>query len=424
MYAKCRSLFLLRRCATAGHVPLLTESLSRVTTREDASTFLDVSKRWTHVQHHRHHRWSSPVTPSLQVLATRQSAFKVTQLVQLCTKAGESDDEYPPLPAYSETAKNEVYIVHAKGLPWACTADDVLHFFSECRIRDGVKGIHLTLNRQGKPSGQAIIEMEHEQDVGKALEKHRQYLVYEVSDSEAETLLRAAASMPSTASAAVTSGTGTSSAVDSIRTAAGDDGTVRIRGLPYSSTVADILRFFSGLDVVEDGVTIVRDLKGRNSGEAYVCFASQETADEALERDRGLIGNRYIEVFPSTKSQIRSSWKRSDALPPAHVSRSPSSPPWGEPIAASSQATDFNFVHMRGIPFDVNGLDIAGFFHPLALSKILIEFGQDGKPRGEADVFFRSHQDAVSAMSRDRMYLGGRYIELFLNSANNTAGDC
>ena len=131
-------------------------------------------------------------------------------------QTGPSDDsDYPPLPVYSlesETAKNEVYIVHAKGLPWACTAEDVLQFFSgehliqthlvaglqslhitsqsstvrvfyllhklcsECRIRDGVKGIHLTLNRQGKPNGQAFVEMEHEEDVSKALEKHRQYL--------------------------------------------------------------------------------------------------------------------------------------------------------------------------------------------------------------------------------------------------------
>jgi len=39
-----------------------------------------------------------------------------------------------------------------------------------------VKGVHLTLNDQGKPSGQALIEMADEGDVSKALEKHRQYL--------------------------------------------------------------------------------------------------------------------------------------------------------------------------------------------------------------------------------------------------------
>lgn len=46
----------------------------------------------------------------------------------------------------------------------------------DCRIRDGVKGIHLTVNKMGRPTGIAFIEMEDEEDVNKALEKHRQYL--------------------------------------------------------------------------------------------------------------------------------------------------------------------------------------------------------------------------------------------------------
>lgn len=123
---------------------------------------------------------------------------------------GTYEDDYPPLPAYhpeSEPETREVYIVQVKGLPWSCTTQDLLQFFSggslrsglyfvttqymnklnkiimfciyhvpECRIRDGVKGIHLTLDRLGRPSGRAFIEMEHEEDVSKALEKHRQYL--------------------------------------------------------------------------------------------------------------------------------------------------------------------------------------------------------------------------------------------------------
>lgn len=48
--------------------------------------------------------------------------------------------------------------------------------FQDCRIRDGADGIHLTLNRDGKPSGEAFIELDYEEDVQKALEKHRQYL--------------------------------------------------------------------------------------------------------------------------------------------------------------------------------------------------------------------------------------------------------
>lgn len=40
------------------------------------------------------------------------------------------------------------------------------------------------------------------------------------------------------------------------------------------------------------------------------------------------------------------------------------------------------------------------------MSKILIEFGPDGRPSGEADVYFSCHEHAAAAMSRDRQYIG------------------
>lgn len=50
--------------------------------------------------------------------------------------------------------------------------------------------------------------------------------------------------------------------------------------------------FLAGLDIAEDGITVVTDRKGRNSGEAFVQFSSQQAADEALQRDREVIGER------------------------------------------------------------------------------------------------------------------------------------
>lgn len=136
-----------------------------------------------------------------------------------------------------------------------CVKGDANGWYApECRIRDGVKGIHLTTDRLGRPSGRAFIEMEHEDDVGKALEKHRQYLgpryvegykykqfphltylnllkpcicvfvfvVYEVTNNDAEAILKTAAeAVPS-------------------------DWVVRLRGIPFSSSEADIVQFLSG----------------------------------------------------------------------------------------------------------------------------------------------------------------------------------
>lgn len=47
-----------------------------------------------------------------------------------------------------------------------------------------------------------------------------------------------------------------------------------------------------GLDILDNGITIVTNQRGRNSGQAYVWFSTQEAADEALQRDREVIGTR------------------------------------------------------------------------------------------------------------------------------------
>ncbi|XP_034152503.1 G-rich sequence factor 1 isoform X2 [Esox lucius] len=282
---------------------------------------------------------------------------------------------------------------------------------SECRVRDGVKGIHLTVNRDGKPNGQAFIELENEEDVSKALEKHRQYLgrryieVSEVTNSDAEAILKKTIQLPA------------------------KDGVVRLRGLPYSCTETDILLFFAGLDVAEDGVTLTTDYRGRKTGEAYVQFLTQEQADQALTKDRELIGNRYIEVFPSNRNEIGGR-RKAEAVEDGRVSR-PSQPDRAvvqprEPRQTDRHASPMSshhFVHMRGLPYSATGQDIAQFFYPLALSKILLEFGPDGKATGEGEVYFTSHEDAIAAMTRDKAHMQERYIELFLNSAGPTEGE-
>lgn len=353
-----------------------------------------------------HHHWTAALKPRYHSLSAVQSQLG------LHSESGApfKDDDYPPLPDYNSDSgpeKKEVFIIRAKGLPWSCTTDDLIQFFSECRVRDGVKGIHLTVNRDGKPNGQAFIELEHEEDVSKALEKHRQYLgpryieVFEVTNSDAEAILKKSVQLPAR------------------------DGVVRIRGLPYSCTETDVMLFFSGLDVTEDGVTLVTDHRGRNSGEAYVQFLSQEQADEALTRDREVIGNRYIEVFPSRRSEIGGR-KKTESVEEGRNSRQsqPHRPAAQPPRHGSHPVSSLpqHFVHMRGLPFQATGNDIVQFFSPLALSRILVEFGPDGRASGEADVYFTSHQDAVSAMTRDKAHMQERYIELFLNSTSSDEG--
>lgn len=77
-----------------------------------------------------------------------------------------------------------------------------------------------------------------------------------------------------------------------------DDGyVVKLRGLPWSATVEEILKFFWDSKVIggTDGVHMTSSREGRPSGEAFVEFSTEEDLKQALKRDRDHMGNRYIE---------------------------------------------------------------------------------------------------------------------------------
>ncbi|KAM9331403.1 G-rich sequence factor 1 [Gastrophryne carolinensis] len=344
-----------------------------------------------------------------------------------------------------------MFIVRARGLPWSCTAEDVLNFFSECSVCNGADGVHFIFNRDGKPRGDAIIEFETADDLTKALEQHKKYMgqryveVFEMSHKDAEMLLqRLQASTSPTRMSSM-------SPMAQAMPPSPNDATVRLRGLPYSCTEQDIINFFSGLSIAEEGITFVLDQRGRKSGEAFVQFVSQEHSEQALMKHKQEIGSRYIEIFPSRRSEIQNA--RLNFRRRKGVTFAPTMKDFYEPDISlntagkdllaevanendhideyvkeisgkSMDSQDFTVgspvhdIHIRGLPFHVSGQDIANFFHPVMPLKINIEFSADaGGTSGEAVVRFMTHEDAVAAMAKNRCHMQQGYLELFLNSA-------
>ncbi|XP_066487874.1 G-rich sequence factor 1 isoform X2 [Tiliqua scincoides] len=349
-------------------------------------------------------------------------------------------DEYPPLSEYMPPSaksgeEDDVYLIRAQGLPYSCTEEDVLNFFAGSKIRNGVNGIHFLLNRDGKRRGDALVELESEQDVQNALEKHRRYLgqryveVFEIHNEDVDAIMKS---------------------LQSSSTSVTNDGVVRLRGLPYSCTEMDISEFFSGLNIVD--ITFVMDQRGRRkTGEAFVQFATPEMANQALLKHKEEIGNRYIEIFPSQRSEIRThngffrgkkmmgyppvkqdvesvfeESELSDALRPAAVYESDKENDVFKPreVSESGSFSSLHFVHLRGLPFQATAQDIINFFAPLKPVRITMEYNSNGKATGEADVHFETHEDAVAAMAKNRSHVQHRYIELFLNSTASRKNGC
>ncbi|XP_036601858.1 heterogeneous nuclear ribonucleoprotein H-like [Trichosurus vulpecula] len=353
------------------------------------------------------------------------------------------------------TKGEEGFVVKVRGLPWSCSVSDVQHFFSECKIQNGTSGIHFIYTREGRPSGEAFIELNSEDEVKLALKKdretmaHRYIEVFKSNKIEMDWTLK-------------------HTVPNSLDTAS--DGYVRLRGLPFSCNKEDIIQFFSGLEIMPNGITLPVDFRGRNSGEAFVQFSTQEIAEKALKKHKERIGHRYIEIFKSSQAEVHNHYD-----PPQKLMARQRPGPYDRPQAgrchdrlgrgteiegmrygayeigytgyddynvysneyyfgrdlnyylgmsahsygeswSTFQSPARHFVHMRGLPYKATENDIYDFFSPLKPVGAYIEIGPDGRVTGEADVEFATHEDAVAAMSKDKANMQHRYIELFLNS--------
>ncbi|KAK9887206.1 hypothetical protein WA026_021049 [Henosepilachna vigintioctopunctata] len=339
--------------------------------------------------------------------------------------------------------QDDGYVVKLRGLPWSATAEDILNFFGESNVLDGKDGVHMTSSREGRPSGEAYVELETSEDLEKALEKDRDHMgsryieVFKVEKSEMEWMVKR--SGPSYGS--------------------NNDGCVRLRGLPFGCSKEEIAQFFTGLEIVPNGITLLTDYSGRSSGEAYVQFVNKDVAEKALQKHREKIGHRYIEIFRSSLSEVGSAlgypsrrqapynarpspYDRGDryggggggrfqtrgsrSFKGSNYSNGGSNhngggrydvDPWG-----SSGSGTMHCVHMRGLPFKASQLDIADFFKPIIPVSIRLLQDHSGRASGEADVEFASHEDALRAMNKDKSNMQHRYIELFLNSSGGGGG--
>jgi heterogeneous nuclear ribonucleoprotein F/H len=135
-------------------------------------------------------------------------------------------------------------------------------------------------------------------------------------------------------------------------------------------------------------------LVGGRSGEAYIDFGTDETAQQAItEKNKQYLGPRYVELFLCSRQDMES------RLAPK--------------VAGS-------FVQMRGLPFNATESDLAHFFgeyqlpeHDCAIKYHTVgNFA--GKPSGEGYVKFATPEQAEKACQElNNQTIQHRYIELF-----------
>ncbi|RLU15693.1 hypothetical protein DMN91_011448 [Ooceraea biroi] len=355
----------------------------------------------------------------------------------------------------------EGYVVKMRGLPWSTTVDEIMKFFGDCAISNGKNGVHMTMSREGRPSGEAYVEMDTPEDIEKACKRDRDHMghryieVFKAKRGEMEWVVKR-------------SGLNLENAMD--------DGCVRLRGLPFGCSKEEIAQFFSGLEILPNGISLPTDYTGRSTGEAYVQFVNKDVAERALQKHKEKIGHRYIEIFRSSLSEVRASigpkmrggpmggfnqrpapYTRGDRFGGMNRfnnngrgsrNRDFDNGPWASGNNYGSRGGNMGMrggmdmkggnyrgsgdswggnsgvhsIHMRGLPFKATEQDIADFFRPIDPVNVRIILENGGRPSGEADVEFASHEEAVKAMCKDKSHMSHRYIELFLNSTGGSSG--
>jgi len=291
-------------------------------------------------------------------------------------------------------------VIKIRGMPYEATAMEVCRFFKDCEIVGGPNGIYFCLNEKGLPTGEAFIEMESQDDIDKALDKHKEEMgrrYIEVFESR-------------------------KSVMDKVKRGGGEgrdlrdrsprdrrdrrdrcsEYCVKLRGLPWEATTSDIMDFFHRCNIEggSRGIHITMDDRGRASGDAFVELETSEDMDEALKMHKRDMGSRYIEVFEAN---------------PLDVNRSRDGGGRGGGYGRDERrgrARGYT-VTLRGLPYRSSEREIADWLSEAADPlEVIIEMDRTGRPSGQAEAVFASHRDAKRVV--DQMHkrdLGHRYIE-------------
>ena len=205
----------------------------------------------------------------------------------------------PPPPTARSARVKPTTVLRLRGLPWQATKIDIEEFFAQSDAKlEG--GVHIALNFGAAPTASLRhLRLDRRREARHVAQPrlHRHPL------HRALRVERGAASGPRRHRRQ--GGRGPRCAVLAHHrrpglvkwSAQGYEGVVRMRGLPYSAQAEDVIEFFAGLNVSEEGIHMIVLPDGRPSGEAYVELAEPNDVAAAMKRHKNKIDSRYIELF-------------------------------------------------------------------------------------------------------------------------------
>uniref|UniRef100_A0AAQ4NVU9 Epithelial splicing regulatory protein 1 n=1 Tax=Gasterosteus aculeatus aculeatus TaxID=481459 RepID=A0AAQ4NVU9_GASAC len=220
-------------------------------------------------------------------------------------------------------SREDQIIVRMRGLPFTATTEQVLTFFSPedglketCPVSGGKDGILFVRYPDGRPTGDAFVLFACEEHAQSALRKHKEILgrryieLFKSTAAEVQQVLNRYSSAPliSVAPAPLVS---MLPSVSLLPPPGRMRDCLRLRGLPYTASIEDILTFLGEFtqDIRPHGVHMVLNqqvqataLSQLTSAERAI-QASQRLHKQIISSQRGA-NSRYVEVFPCSTEEM------------------------------------------------------------------------------------------------------------------------
>uniref|UniRef100_A0A8C2H7S1 Epithelial splicing regulatory protein 2 n=1 Tax=Cyprinus carpio TaxID=7962 RepID=A0A8C2H7S1_CYPCA len=301
-------------------------------------------------------------------------------------------------------------VIRARGLPWQSSDQDIARFFKGLNIAKG--GVALCLNAQGRRNGEALVRFINSEHRDMALDRHKHHMgnrYIEVYKATGEEFLKIAG--------------GTSNEVAQFLSKE-NQVIIRMRGLPFTATPQDVLGFLGPDCPVTDGMEgllFVKYPDGRPTGDAFVLFACEEYAQNALKKHKQILGKRYIELFRSTAAEVQQVLNRYMSTP--LISTLPPPPPMvSMPVLATppfiTTGSTRDCIRLRGLPYIAAIEDILEFMgeHTIDIRPhgVHMVFNQQGRPSGDAFIQMKSADRAfMVAQKCHKKMMKDRYVEVF-----------
>uniref|UniRef100_A0A7R9U5K5 RRM domain-containing protein n=1 Tax=Pinguiococcus pyrenoidosus TaxID=172671 RepID=A0A7R9U5K5_9STRA len=313
---------------------------------------------------------------------------------------------------------NYLGVVRMRGLPWTSTEADVRSFFDGCSgLRAGEKGVFICRHPDGRSKGMAYAVFDSEQEAAAAVSsKDRQQMggryieLFQATKGELNSQRNDATRGPSR---------------PRVPPQLENEGILKIKGLRWAATPAQIREFFNGHESAElegkeclDVVPVVHP-DGRSSGEAFAIFDSPTTAAKMRDKLNGKeLDGRWLNLILTNRQEM---------VHTVEYFGTSASQPFGGVHAGYGGAYnvfpgrsggEMSALRMRGIPWTTSVQDVQVFFQGYRLLPmphgVLLVSNASGRSAGEAYAAFESEEEASRAQqAMDRQKMGTRYVELF-----------